>query len=219
MSFAIANAVETDVKYKVFCGLKDSGYDVCRDNLTDVNIDKNLPTKVFVHGWNSTGTSSWYDPLKNEYLKRSEHNIIFVDWSKANGLVYTVVAANTKPVGNFIGQFLLDSGIDLGRIHIVGHSLGSHVAGFVGKYVFEKTNEKIFRITATDPASPVFEHPEVDHNSRLSENDARFVDVIHTDIGGAGFTKPIGHVDFYANGGKNQPGCGEQDRDGKEKYT
>ncbi|XP_023229605.1 lipase member H-A-like [Centruroides sculpturatus] len=61
-----------------------------------------------------------------------------------------------------------------------------------------------------DPAEPFFQGlpPSV----RLDETDARFVDVIHTDsksilLLGLGMSQAIGHVDFYPNNGKDQPGC------------
>lgn len=42
----------------------------------------------------------------------------------------------------------------------------------------------------------------------LTANDAEFVDVIHTDGGLLGFPIPLGHADFYPNGGRGlQPGC------------
>lgn len=46
----------------------------------------------------------------------------------------------------------------------------------------------------------------------LSKSDADFVDVIHTNGRktinmGLGLYEPMGHVDFYPNGGKTQPGC------------
>lgn len=49
---------------------------------------------------------------------------------------------------------------------------------------------------------------------RLDRNDAKFVDVVHTDIlpltrFGLGMKEPIGHVDFYPNGGHTNPGCDE----------
>jgi hypothetical protein len=51
--------------------------------------------------------------------------------------------------------------------------------------------------------------------SRLSKYDASFIDIIHTDINYFGMMKPIGHVDFYCNGGKNQPGCPPRKVDGR----
>lgn len=42
----------------------------------------------------------------------------------------------------------------------------------------------------------------------LTSTDAEFVDVIHTDGGVLGFPFPLGHADFYPNGGTSrQPGC------------
>lgn len=77
----------------------------------------------------------------------------------------------------------------------------------MGKYIFNKTAKKVHRITALDPAGPSFERAEIDGNLRLSDADATLVDVIHTDVGHYGFNGSIGHVDFYPNGGTNQPGC------------
>lgn len=59
-------------------------------------------------------------------------------------------------------------------------------------------------IPGLDPAAMWFhgEHEDV----RLDTSDAFFVDVIHTSSE-YGITSGIGHVDFFPNGGKKQPGC------------
>ena len=58
--------------------------------------------------------------------------------------------------------------------HIIGHSLGSHVAGYAGERL-----KGLGRITGLDPAGPYYEWmpPEV----RLDPTDAEFVDAIHSD--------------------------------------
>jgi len=64
--------------------------------------------------------------------------------------------------------------------HLIGFSLGAHVAGFAGKKVQESGKQlKVGRITGLDPASPGFDFDSPD--VRLDKADAKFVDVIHTD--------------------------------------
>lgn len=48
------------------------------------------------------------------------------------------------------------------------------------------------------------------NSERLRVTDARYVEVIHTDGKGIfayGIGVPLGNIDFFANGGNNQPGC------------
>lgn len=63
---------------------------------------------------------------------------------------------------------------------------------------------------ALDSAAPLFEgYP----GSYLTHEDATFVDALHTSagnnllLGQVGFITPIGHVDFFPNGGAQQPRC------------
>jgi len=60
-------------------------------------------------------------------------------------------------------------------------------------------------ISGLDPALPLYYSTHL--NSRLSRNDAKFVDVIHTNALIQGQLAPCGDVDFYVNGGLAQPGC------------
>lgn len=60
-------------------------------------------------------------------------------------------------------------------------------------------------ITGLDPAGPGYSNiPESD---RLDAGDAKLVDVIHTFAKVLSLAQPQGHVDFYPNGGRLQPGC------------
>lgn len=52
---------------------------------------------------------------------------------------------------------------------------------------------------------------------RLDKSDAKYVDVVHSDIGtsnsandGFGMRQKLGHVDFYPNDGRKQSGCEEE---------
>jgi len=112
-------------------------------------------------------------------------------------------------VGEYVARFLefvsSETRISLDDIHVLGHSLGAHVAGYVGNYL----SGRLGRITGLDPAGPAYETPYLKNSKdRLDSTDADFVDVIHTCAGSLGFLRPLGHVDFYPNGGTfKQPGC------------
>lgn len=66
------------------------------------------------------------------------------------------------------------------------------------------------KIVGLDPAFPLYNYGG--SSTRLSAADATFVDVIHTDGGVLGHPWPLGHADFYPNGGVPlQPGCAQQE--------
>lgn len=67
-------------------------------------------------------------------------NVIAVDWSKgADNINYIQAAANTRVVGATIGELLKTlhstGHSNYNKIHLVGHSLGSHISGYAGAYV------------------------------------------------------------------------------------
>lgn len=65
--------------------------------------------------------------------------------------------------------------IRIDKVHIIGHSIGSHIAGYVGKSF---KHRKLGHITALDPAAPNFEG--MPKSVRVDRSDALFVDAIHT---------------------------------------
>jgi len=84
-------------------------------------------------------------------------------------------------VGKFLSRLIRETGADPKNIHLVGHSLGSHVAAHIGRAVQRSGLGSLGRISALDPAKPWFDgsnRPE-----RIGRHDAEFVDVIHTNSG------------------------------------
>lgn len=95
-------------------------------------------------------------------------------------------------------------GLTSDNLEIVGVSLGAHIGSYAAKHWYANTGEKISRLTGLDPAGPCFR--ALPPNMRFNKADAEKVDVIHTNMDGFGMAEPLGHVDFYANGGEYQPG-------------
>ncbi|XP_011182031.1 uncharacterized protein Pnliprp1_0 [Zeugodacus cucurbitae] len=169
-----------------------------------------LSVRVIVHGFGSACPHVWIYEMKTALMAVEDCIVICVDWE--NGATfpnYVRAAANTRLVGKQLAMLLQNlkeyKGLNLTRTHIIGFSLGAHVSGFAGAEL-----PGLARITGLDPAGPLFEaqHPKV----RLDNSDAEFVDVIHSNgenliLGGLGSWQPMGHVDFYPNGGRVQTGC------------
>ncbi|KAG4068150.1 hypothetical protein HA402_001575 [Bradysia odoriphaga] len=172
------------------------------------NYDPNKETKIIIHGWRSNTNSDTVQNIKDAYLQKYDVNVIAVDWaSVASNFYYFQPATQTRDVGRYVSELIYylvtDRGTDINKIHIIGHSLGAHAAGFAGSFL---QPTKVARITGLDPASPKFDGTGED--SRLDTSDANFVDVIHSCGGILGIKQAIGHVDFFPNNGEAvQPGC------------
>ena len=151
------------------------------------------------------------------FIHQEDANVIILDWEKGAGTTYQAAVANTELVGRQLALILMDA-MNLGGkpkdMHLVGFSLGAHVAGCASE-LLKKKNLLLGRITGLDPASPFFRHRLFREMSRkLDASDARLVDVVHTDgsevfTDGFGLLKPMGHIDFFPNGGRQQPGCND----------
>ena len=85
--------------------------------------------------------------MKNIIVKffSDDVNVISVDWSRVdegriNKFLYWKAVKNCELIGSHVADFLtfLDQAYDsfsLESTHIIGHSLGAHIAGFVGKSI------------------------------------------------------------------------------------
>ena len=61
------------------------------------------------------------------------------DWSNGNGFPYKQAAANTQAVGAevalLINYLIKEHDAKATDFHIIGHSLGSHTAGYAGERI------------------------------------------------------------------------------------
>ena len=169
------------------------------------------PLVVIAHGWQNTGghdgtpPEDWIQEQANAVRQHEAYrdaNIVVVDWGEDAQTAlspggYDAASSSVPVVGLELALFLKNNrdkvkGED---VHIIGHSLGAHVAGVAGRAYRELTGESIGHITGLDPARPNFETLGAD--GRLDPTDADFVDIIHTTTW-LGDPQESGDVDFYA---------------------
>ncbi|OQR80132.1 pancreatic lipase-related protein 2-like [Tropilaelaps mercedesae] len=193
-------------------------------NYTDVSglnrtifANRNRGLLIVNHGFAADSKSDWMVDLKNIVIKYRQYNVILVDWLNGAGpydFFYPLAVVNTEVVGRQVAvllhQLFSTYALQPVTVHYVGHSLGAQAAHFFAEYFKNITGGlRIKHITALDAASPLFEAYDIG----LNPNDALFVDALHTSAGDSiltgklGVVHPIGHVDFYLNGGTYQPGC------------
>ena len=183
------------------------------------NLNIHRPTKILVAGFLFSNVMGKYQQksfqlLIRSYLNAGDYNVILCDWGEGASTWYFQASANSRVVGaeiaNLVKFMAKVTGLRMQDVHVVGHSLGAHIAGYAGERI-----HNLGRITALDPAKPYFEatHPSV----RLDPSDALYVDVVHSDASvknGALFSlgtrQLMGDVDFFPNNGDIQPGCDVQ---------
>ncbi|KAK7590574.1 hypothetical protein V9T40_002187 [Parthenolecanium corni] len=172
------------------------------------NFNRQFINKVIFHGYNGDMNLTQLLEMKDGYLKTGDFNVWMIDWSVvAAGPCYPVVVGNLNYVGTCVAQ-MLDIILNATLVpkdkafHLIGFSMGAHVAAYTANHL---RPYKLPRITGLDPALPLFTTSNKD--AKLDKTDANFVDVLHTDALIEGKAERCGHIDFYMNGGMEQPGC------------
>ena len=173
------------------------------------------------------GVVSWKDAARMGRVRAKESEINLEDFSKLSiqavdliccvggndylGINYPGASINTWAVGNILAYVNYEishkhslRGI---KTFCVGHSLGSHLCGFFGKMAnkLEVNGKGLHKIIAMDPAGPIFQFLHQDPSLRLHKDDAKRVEIFHTNTNILGFVDPIGNIDYYINGGGTQP--------------
>ncbi|ODN01918.1 Pancreatic lipase-related protein 2 [Orchesella cincta] len=235
------SVLKEEIKYLLFTNKNQDKFQVMPRNgsVGGTFWDSKRKTKILIHGltstfWMSSVKNIWTQhifEIKDAYLKKTQdesYNVVVMDWTPLSTVPlnrYPDAAKATKLAGEDLAAFIFtllntDNLRSLEDIHILGHSLGAHVAGVTGNRMQGISEEyMIERITGLDPAGPCFDTGSgklpADTEDILDKTDANFVDIIHTNMGNIiktvagryGSVMAAGHVDFYPNGGEVQEGC------------
>ncbi|KAF3834812.1 hypothetical protein F7725_027370, partial [Dissostichus mawsoni] len=114
------------------------------ESLAACSFDSTSKTFLVIHGWTLSGMfESWVEKLVTAlYDRERTANVIVVDWLGSAQNHYVVAAQNTKAVGHEIARFIdwieETTNMPLENIHLIGYSLGAHVAGFAGSHATNK---------------------------------------------------------------------------------
>ncbi|XP_032521608.2 lipase member H-B-like [Danaus plexippus] len=195
-----------------FYEYSEEGKRIYKLSKAHVLLRRRLPSElvVYIPGWWNTPTDESSQTIVKALLQK-HHLILVLDTRVSFCRGYVGSASRVHGVAQKVFKFLKNiqtEGYPLSSVHMIGFSLGAHVAGVTGKLVWNRLSGKVGRITALDPARPCFTRPS---EYRLDKHDAKFVQVIHTSAGVLGLESPLGHADVYVNGLLvSQPECRER---------
>ncbi|XP_017022656.1 pancreatic triacylglycerol lipase [Drosophila kikkawai] len=200
------------------------------DSVQGMGIDPRGKIFLLVHGYLESGEIPWMSDMAKALLAYEPEGsacAVLIDWGGGASPPYVQAVANIRLVGAITAHVvhMLYEELrlpNLDNVHIIGHSLGAHLSGYAGYHLQRDFGLKAARITGLDPAAPLF--TDTDPIVRLDKTDAHFVDVVHTDAnplmkGGLGINMRLGHVDFFPNGGFDNPGCNKKFQDVVKKKT
>lgn len=190
----------------------NQGSSTIRDSFESSSSGSNQNYQSYSSGRNSSGISGSRDRDRDIYpgqTQRVDHNLFIINWNNAaRGIFYPRAVANIPAVAGQVVRFIdllkKREQVEPRQIQVVGHSLGAHVAGFIGQ------NTRVGRIYGLDPAGPCFGayagflYPS---SSRLSPEDADEVITIQTNSALLGHDKALGSYSVFVEGGEVQPGC------------
>jgi hypothetical protein len=147
--------------------------------------------------------------VKDAYLMNGKQNFVIVGNQNPFFHIFMNAPVIAEHFSNNLIQ-VLRTGYDISKVTLVAFSLGAKaIAPLTSRLLKSKSKNKynIKRIVALDPGIVRDDELEWAGGERLNTKDAEFVMTIHTDCKYWGTKDPHGHVNFWVNGGCDQPMC------------
>ncbi|CAG9766413.1 unnamed protein product [Ceutorhynchus assimilis] len=162
---------------------------------------------ILLHDFTSNGYTGWIKHITKVLKSRTvECNVISVDWHAGSEPPYDQAIANARVVALEVTHFLKflreSHNVTLEQVHLIGHGVGAHIAGYVGHEL------KVKKISGLDPSGPRFDGMPA--QVKLDATDADYVEVLHTDVGARCSTKQSDVLSLTRSGlnkGEIIPGC------------
>ncbi|CAB0037763.1 unnamed protein product [Trichogramma brassicae] len=138
----VANGLK-DLRFRHYTGfplqeLGDRSFSL--DQTSDVleSIDQQKPFVLYIHGYEEHPSNESVQTIVTAYLQRASDNIVVLDWSAVAFGNYVGVALSTEDVSKYTAEALgklVSAGLNVNTLHVIGHSLGGQIAGFLGRYL------------------------------------------------------------------------------------
>ncbi|CAH0688121.1 unnamed protein product [Chilo suppressalis] len=169
--------------------------------LSQSNYSTRRQTVIVIHGRYGNSGDHFNRVVIPAILQADDRNVITVDWRiGANAPSPQVIhqgVHSARFVAGFVNWLMSVTGHNANAFTVVGFSLGGLKAGLVARQI----QGQVSFMMALDP----LHRPDLPANIR--PDDAQYTETIRTAVGDMG-NQPAAHVDFYVNGGYNNPGCG-----------
>ncbi|XP_044006293.1 uncharacterized protein LOC122851247 isoform X1 [Aphidius gifuensis] len=119
-------------------------------SLDYTTFNNSHPTKIIIHGFGGGRNLAPSTDLRNAFFKRGDYNIIIVDYGT---LVREPCLSQMQWGPDFCSRCIAQlvrylkhhpRGIQVENIHVLGYSVGAHIAGLIANYL---PDDKLGRIT------------------------------------------------------------------------
>lgn len=176
------------------------------------------PTRFLIHGCCTNGSSESIQYPRAGYMNQGDFNVFGVNWAKGANFYPQIRSyeKRMKDVGQTVAKFIYflirEGGASMKDMGVIGHSAGAVTVSFCGA----ATNGTLPLQISLDPPKSLSYY--LYGTLFPQRTDAKYVEVMHTAASETNMFihLPLGHADFYPNGGMLQPYC-DQYAEGQEK--